>query len=294
MKPTPHPTANTFLFLADKDVSQISGIWKAIHISIYVALAVVAFVTSMAAGNMFQTFNYNCVLYCTEIQFEVVQLEAGEVEERNATVGNQLENATQVALNSDAEWGNQSKSQALNGTAFQASIDLSKTVFPPHYWCNFVLATALISFIFSTFCVVLLAMCSKGGKGHDNTLNRPQNIVYPILVSSIILLVLNSVASLVVKRGMQQFCATFQDFAHQDSCSSSINLFTIHERQRDFYTPYLVLAHAFNIAIILITGQLVLTLLRVIYAVDYQLYALEAREDRLELEGEILESERAL
>lgn len=118
------------------------------HISIYVALALVAFVTSMAAGNMFQTFNYNCVLYCTDIQFEVVPLETGGAGESNIT----LENTTQEA--------NQS---------YQASIDLSRTVFPPHYWCNFVLATSLITFILSTFCVVLLAMCSKGGRGHDNT-----------------------------------------------------------------------------------------------------------------------------
>lgn len=37
-------------------------------------------------------------------------------------------------------------------------------------------------------------------------------MIYPILISSIILLILNLLAAIVVKRGMQEFCASFQLF----------------------------------------------------------------------------------
>lgn len=71
------------------------------------------------------------------------------------------------------------------------------------------------------------------------------------------------------------------------SCSSLINKFTLHERQGNFYLPYMVLSHAFNISVILFVGQVAVTLLRVIYAVDYQLYAIEVNENEEEHEFEV-------
>lgn len=175
-----------------------------------------------------------------------------------------------------------------------AKIDLRKSMFPANFWCNFVLGIALVTFIFAAFCTILMAMCSRGGKGRNNTLNRPQNMIYPILISSIILLILNLLAAVVVKRGMEEFCASFQLFTGDGSCSPVINHFTLHERQGNFYLPYLVLAHVFNITIILFAGQILVTVIRVIYAVDYQLYELEfehvEEERKLEVEdGKIVE-----
>lgn len=50
-----------------------------------------------------------------------------------------------------------------------AKIDLRKSMFPANFWCNFVLGIALVTFIFAAFCTILMAMCSRGGKGRNNT-----------------------------------------------------------------------------------------------------------------------------
>ncbi|XP_050297195.1 uncharacterized protein LOC126736724 [Anthonomus grandis grandis] len=308
----------SWLYFGDKDVDKVSGVWKALHITIYIVIAINAFVTSMAAGNMFQTFKYNCILYCTNITFEqefiprdsiisppihkvvLRDVSSEELLLFNDTLNSDDTNSTYTDYGTD--YGNTSlvtsteRSIEVESVIFKndthvfknakdsikvlhARIDVRKSLFPAGFWCHFVLSVALITFIFGTFCTVILAMCSKGGKGRNNTLNRPQNMVYPIIVSSVLLGVLNLIGAIIVKNGMQEFCASFELFTDTKSCSSLINKFTLHERQGNFYLPYIVLANAFNITVILFLGQLIVTILRVVYAVDYQLYATELPED---------------
>lgn len=179
----------------------------------------------MATGNMFQTFKYNCILFCTDIAFQKeivptesflahsqtakdISLESAEQMENNinitiASMENQnytendygnatasLSNSTDLqanltSLNKSSVNSNMTKKE--NGTIlFQnqshifmnegdsiaiiyAKIDVRKSIFPSNFLCNFVLGITLITFIFATFCTVILAMCSKGGKGRNNT-----------------------------------------------------------------------------------------------------------------------------
>ncbi|CAG9760869.1 unnamed protein product [Ceutorhynchus assimilis] len=278
---------SAFLYFGDKNVNKVSGIWKALHISIYIAAAVNAFITSMAAGNMFQTFKYNCILFCNEMAFEK-EVVASETFFMTHTLDQSSEesaNGTDVLVRNFTEFSYKNETHIFHQIdeesieITQAKIDIRKTIFPRSFWCNYVLGMALVTFIFATFCSIILAMCSRGGKGRNNTLNRPQNMVYPILFSSILLGVLNAVASIMVKNGMSAFCASFEQFTNDKSCSSVINKFTIHERQGNFYLPYVVLSYTFNVTVILFVGQIIVTFLRIIYAVDYQLYALEVDEN---------------
>ncbi|XP_066143947.1 uncharacterized protein [Euwallacea fornicatus] len=316
---------NILLYFADKSVSKVKIIWKALHIAIYVAIALNSFITSMAAGNMFQTFKYNCILFCSDISLQTELLphyvdltskDVAPLHPQNHTLVNDPSNNTLLNYSSEISGTNETNTETQPVIVFKneshifrnedklavvtyAKIDLRKTMFAPNFWCNFVLGVALVTFIFATFFVVLLAMCSKGGKGKRNTLNRPQNIMYPILISSILLGVLNLLGSIVVKGGMRQFCAAFQIFTEDGSCSPLLNKFTLHERQGNFYLPYLVLSHAFNVTVVLFVGQVLVTFLRVIYAVDYQLYALEINEDdeedrKFEVEDGQIVQERAL
>ncbi|XP_066258578.1 uncharacterized protein [Euwallacea similis] len=316
---------NILLYFADKSVSKVNIIWKALHLSIYVAIALNSFITAMAAGNMFQTFKYNCILFCSDISFQTELLpqsidltskDIAPLPSQNHTLVDDSLNSTLLEDSSATDRTNETNTEIQPLIVFKnethifrneddltavtyAKIDLRKTMFAPNFWCNFVLGVALTTFIFATFFVVLLAMCSKGGKGKSNTLNRPQNIIYPILISSILLGVLNLLGSIVIKGGMRQFCEAFQIFTEDDSCSPLLNKFTLHERQGNFYLPYLVLSHAFNVTVILFVGQVIVTFLRVIYAVDYQLYAIEINGDdeegrEFEVEDGQIVKERAL
>ncbi|KAL1501993.1 hypothetical protein ABEB36_007208 [Hypothenemus hampei] len=284
----------TLIYFRDKNVSKVSGIWKALHLSIYIAISVNAFVGSMATGNMLQTFKYNCILFCHDIQFEQEVLS-----DTNSTLmeNNILnpENDTDLYFNNTKKlteyMGKKNKTilfksetviieyEAGSVITIEAKIDMRKTSFPSNFWCNFLLAVQLVTFIFATFCTVLMAMCSKGGKGQNNTLNRPQNIVYPIIVSSILLILLNFIATVQMNNGTSTFCSNFQQFTGETSCSPLLNRFTLHERQKNFYLPYMVLTYSLNITIILFVCQLVVTTSRVLYAVDFQLYALDIDED---------------
>ncbi|KAF7277345.1 hypothetical protein GWI33_008567, partial [Rhynchophorus ferrugineus] len=187
---------NTFLFLGDKNVARVSGIWKVLHITFYVAIAINSFISSMAAGNVFQTFKYNCILHCSDIIFERETLQSDFVPVEdvsgNFTNSSQIlgDNATELSTNitdmTEASPTTIKTIEKKNDTIIfrneshvfinqegsvvlvRSKIDVRKTVFASHSYCNFILGTSLGSFIFASFCVILLAMCPKGGKGDTN------------------------------------------------------------------------------------------------------------------------------
>lgn len=280
---------NTLLFLGDRNVKKVSGIWKGLHITFYVAIAINAFISSMSAGNMFQTFKYNCILFCTDLVFERETIQSDFVNSTKSpspelgfvdTTENALDLNITTVKPDDVEketviFKNDSHVYLKEDGAIvlvSAKIDVKKSRFASHSYCNYVLGVTLITFIFSAFCIIILAMCSKGGRGPtNNTLKKPQMMIYPILLSSILLGVINFIASLFLKKGIRQFCENFEMFSGEKRCNSLINNFTLHERQVNFYLPYFVLIHTFDLTIVFFGCQILVTLLRIAYAVDYQL-----------------------
>lgn len=149
---------------------------------------------------MFQTFKYNCIFYCTDISFHQ------DVLPQDSFIVSHLVNSNINSPDDDLETieglevtnTTSSKDEAetvtetINGRENQtelyrnethifqsledgsvavitAKIDLRKSMFPANFWCNFVLGIALVTFIFAAFCTILMAMCSRGGKGRNNT-----------------------------------------------------------------------------------------------------------------------------
>ncbi|XP_060527706.1 uncharacterized protein LOC132702878 [Cylas formicarius] len=315
------PSRKNKIFFVEKTTSRVSATWKGLHVALFFLIAANSFLNSILIGKIFKAFNYNCIIFCTNITFDeeiipvhltdgdngrkLLNINSLESEEnfsevKRSIVDKQPINGTLVQqkfisslLTESTEnltvFRNESifvYSNEIETTMIHSRISLRKSRFPSNFLCNLTLCTVLMTFIWSLFFGVLMVMCSRGGRGYLNdVLSKPQNIVYPILVTSAVFAVLNLVVSSIFERGTNSFCENFEIFTHKKTCSSSIDRFTVQfvQEQRSFYVCYLIANYSFYIGIGLIFAQILITVFRILCVVDYQLYALHL-EDKSQTE----------
>lgn len=154
------------------------------------------------------------------------------------------------------------------------NIDETTTVWGQQATCDFGVYIPICQSCFGIIMATMFIICGKGGKTEPNSfLPQPWRIVTPALVFFLIMTILSVVNLVIVERGMNQFCDSFEENFNDIGCDVALNHYVgtainltispsvYHKLLTSFnYT-------AFGIWIL----SLLVLLARIIFVIDFQL-----------------------
>ncbi|KAJ8972887.1 hypothetical protein NQ317_015792 [Molorchus minor] len=306
---------------AEKEAETISLRWKVLHAFIFGLLTINAFVSILFFEAILQMFDMRCILYAQpaftlkDVHYHPITTEATTPEtfatETFATT--QLQNTTKLEAeenHADNETATDSiirvtsrptdasttQMQIVNDTYWYSNSSLTgvvriepkRTIYSSVVMCDMVVFNLLISILLSIFFCVLVVICGRGGRGNQmDILPQPWLYVYPVLIITAAMTIVSSITANTVYTGLKTFCAGFRDFTNETTCTPLVNLFSgIDSPKRNFYTRYRVCLISLYGAVILWIFQLVLTLLRVLCAVDFQYNSIVVQSKKFDGEHE--------
>lgn len=201
------PIIETLYQLTERDTSKVNVLWKELQIIGYAVASVGAFIACLSFYKLLSGFSMNCILY-TEVQFR-------ELKAEDKNYKNMLLNEVNVTIDSIATNWNR---------------DIV---------CQFCLLVWTMSFVGGIILATFFILHPKGGRGYIHSIfSQPWKMVIPVLAVSLFMAILTSTASVSAVSGINSFCAAFQNYTGNESCSSRADVFTLkfHDSIHHIYT----------------------------------------------------------
>lgn len=306
-----------YFHLVERDSNEVSSKWKIAHLLLYFAIAITSTVSTYAFTEIFDSFNYRCILYAKPyfIIDKIVYLETefNETQEADSSVTINLmerlaprddenpsreiahpEHKFQTRIIEDwsaAEYIPNTEYCILNNIIYfkndslygEVNIKMMHSVFPALLLCNYTLSVSVLSLVTASVFSGIVILFGKGGRGSvADTIQQGWRYVYVILFVSTILFIQFIVATNFANHGLKMFCQQFVSFTGYKNCNPYINYFTFQTRTgfRPFYTDYVMTYYSYILNTMLWAAQLLLTLCRILVLTDFQFNTVLVRVKR--------------
>lgn len=294
-----------YFHLVERDSREVSPKWKAAHLIIYFAIAITSTVSAYSFSEIFNTFNFCCILYAKPV-FGIDKIgffnETGETDSKVTISFIQRllrrfdENPIIELAHSNhrfntriiEDWSTTENIPAtdyciLNNHIYfkndsfygEVNINMMKTVFATLLMCNYTLFIPLLSLVIASASAGIVILFGKGGRGSlADTIHQGWRYVYVMLIISCILFVQFIVATNFANSGLKLFCRHFITITGSDNCNPYINYFTFKTKTgyKPFYLYYLITYHSYILNTTLWAAQVILTLCRILFLTDFQFY----------------------
>lgn len=293
-----------YFHLVERDSNKISPKWKIAHLLIYLAIAITSTVSTYAFSEIFDSFNYRCILYAKPYFVIDKIVYFNETEEADSDVTINLMQRLHLRDDDDASRGiahpnhklqrriiieDWSAVEYIPNTEYcilnniiyfkndslygQVDMKMMKTVFATLLMCNYTLFIPLLSLVIASVSAGIVILFGRGGRGSvADTIHQGWRYVYVILIISTILFIQFIVATNFANHGLKMFCQHFVSFTGYKNCNPYMNYFTFQTRTgfRPFYTDYLITYYSYILNTMLWAAQLILTICRILVLTDFQ------------------------
>lgn len=301
-----------YYHLVERESSDVSLAWKVFHIFILILIFVASVLSAYAFGELFDAFNYRCLLYAKpvfiidqvhffngtveanqtkEVTAAVIITKLGKVDDSDAwkpEIIFSYDKKADISARIIEDWTSAVKipntdyyvlNDVLyfkNGSLYgEVNIKMMRTVFATMLMCDYVLFVPFLSLVVASVFAGIFIFYGRGGRGYQGD-HVPQGwrVVYFSLSLSTVLCLLFVVATNMANNGMKHFCARFSTFTGLTECNPYMNYFTYQTRlgYTRLYLHYIITHYTYIINTCLWGCQLVLTLLRMICMTDFQFY----------------------
>lgn len=300
--------ARRYFHLVERESSEVSAKWKMFHLIFFILIAIMSLISAYAFSELFDTFNYRCVLYAKpvfvidEIQYfnsssnasevtiplswsKKIRVRESEPEIIFADVNNENTRLRIIDYENweEAEKISNSPYYIMNNIIFfknnsmygHLTLKLMRTVFATLLMCDYVLFIPLLSMVVSSFFIGIVVLYGRGGRGYvGDHVYQGWRYIYVMLVISMILFILFIVAANLANNGLSRFCAHFSFVTENKQCNSYINYFTYQTLlgYKHFHFYYLLNYYSFIFTTILWAAQMLLFCLRILCMTDFRFH----------------------
>ncbi|KAG5863400.1 hypothetical protein JTB14_013196 [Gonioctena quinquepunctata] len=168
-----------------------------------------------------------------------------------------------------------------NGTFVgKVSMKMGDSIFATDMICCAAIFFPLLSLVVASAFASLVFFFGRGGKKYPSDIVTATWLyVYPILIASVVMVILSSIASTTVNNGLAQFCSRFVEYTNMQHCSPFMDYFTKEQKGRSmkFWMLIEMCQWCFPTNVFLWILQTVLIVLRILLAADFHLYMTEIR-----------------
>ncbi|XP_018579384.1 uncharacterized protein LOC108917321 isoform X1 [Anoplophora glabripennis] len=303
--------------MVEKRSSDVNPMWKVLHALLFILIVVMSFVAAVTFNDIFESFSYTCILYAKptirldNIQYHpaIVQDMENKTDISTSTTDESLRDDDETTTVTEYTTVALTTTQAVVKTTTKVTptevpsyeiinneywivnstlkakimVDFAYTVFGSKSVCNTVLFFPLATLVLGTFSAIIVMICGRGGKGYSSELFPQQWIyVYPFLVFSLLMIIINAIVVSFFYNGMEQLCAEFETYTGSSSCTKKINYLTDEAGFGLFnlYQSYHLCLTSLSTELIMWTLQALLMIFRVLCIADFDLIMVNVSSKR--------------